>query len=70
MFQSAKNSIFVAAASMVSTASANGYTGSFSLKPEEECQGICMCMGDQDMSGLVDGGNGATGTILCVLWKR
>ena len=35
----------------------NGYTGAFSLKPEEDCQGICMCMGDQDMSALANGGS-------------
>ena len=70
MFQFAKNSAFVAATSMVGTASAfNGYTGSFSLKPEEDCQGICMCMGDQDMSGLVDGGNDATGKTFSAWYK-
>lgn len=58
MFTFNKNT-FVAAALFNTNAvveAYNGYTGAFSLKPEEDCQGICMCMGDQDMSALANGG--------------
>ena len=75
MFTFNKNTL-VAAATLFNTNAVveayNGYTGAFSLKPEEDCQGICMCMGDQDMSALATGGgaNGGSGEKLNWFWTK
>ena len=35
--------------------SVSAFGGTYELKPKDQCDGICMCMGDADTSGITGG---------------
>ena len=53
---------------LLGTATAN-YVGTFSLVPEDQCAGACICVGDQDVTDPNQEKNGKILTVRIIVYR-